>query len=227
MNSLLLNICRTLMAARAFAWLRANAAALGVGTPFVGVVFSYAWNATETSRMARKIRNGYFSPEAPADYQNRFCLFPWHMMETAKMVGLVGLKSSTMCYFLRERPNPFYLKLTEGNVYDAMLARMKDSVYVLPFFADHLRWDPRKSNETKVIEVFKMVREQTGSVVQWEWMWSCPPRQCPYQRLSRQSWRKWWWERKAQPQSPQGSMSISWSRTSSGSALMQGWLAQS
>ena len=106
-RSLLLNIGRTLLAARALAWLRANAAALGVGTPFVGVVFFYAWNATET----RKIRNGYFSPKAPADYQNRFCLFPWHMMETAKMVGLVGLKStgksSTLCYFLRERPNPF------------------------------------------------------------------------------------------------------------------------
>ena len=155
------------MAARAFAWLRANAAALGVGTPFVGVVFSYAWNATETSRMARKIRNGYFSPEAPADYQNRFCLFPWHMMETAKMVGLVGLKStgksSTLCYFLREHPNPFYLEFNEGNVYDAMLARMKDSVCVLPILADHLRWDARKTSKTKVIEVFGLVQEQTGS----------------------------------------------------------------
>ena len=39
------------------------------------------------------------------------------------MVGLVGLKStgksSTLSHFLREKPNPFYFKLMDGNVYDA------------------------------------------------------------------------------------------------------------
>jgi len=44
------------------------------------------------------------------------------MMEKARMVGLVGLKStgksSTLSHFLREKPNP--LSLTDGNVYDAM-----------------------------------------------------------------------------------------------------------
>ena len=108
------------MASRAWAWLRANAAPLGVGTPVVGVFASYAWNATETHRMAHKIRRGYFQPEAPADYDHRFCLFDRYMMEKASMVGLVGLKStgksSTLSHFLREKPNPFYLKLTDGNV---------------------------------------------------------------------------------------------------------------
>ena len=100
-----------LMASRAWAWLRANAAPLGVGTPVVGVLASYAWNATETHRMAHKIRRGYFQPKAPADYDHRFCLFDRYMMEKASMVGLVGLKStgksSTLSHFLREKPNPF------------------------------------------------------------------------------------------------------------------------
>ena len=158
------------MASRAWAWLRANAAPLGVVTPVVGVFASYAWNATETHRMARKIRRGYFQPEAPADYDHRFCLFDRYMMEKASMVGLVGLKStgksSTLSHFLREKPNPFYLKLTDGNVYDAMYGQMKDSILCLPFFADYLRWDARKNSEKIVIEVFKLVREQTGSPVQ-------------------------------------------------------------
>ena len=59
-------------------------------------------------------------------------------MEKARMVGLVGLKStgkaSTLSHFLREKPNPFYLSLTDGNVYDAMYDQMKDSVLRLPFF---------------------------------------------------------------------------------------------
>ena len=158
------------MASRAWAWLRANAAPLGVATPVVGVFASYAWNATETHRMARKIRRGYFQPEAPADYDHRFCLFDRYMMEKASMVGLVGLKStgksSTLSHFLREKPNPFYLKLACGNVYDAMYDQMKNRVLCLPFFADHLRWDARKNSEDIVIEVFKLVREQTGSPVQ-------------------------------------------------------------
>ena len=152
-------------------WLRElNAAPLGVGTPIVGVLASYAWNATETHRMAHKIRRGYFQPEAPADYDHRFCLFDRYMMEKASMVGLVGLKStgksSTLSHFLREKPNPFYLSLTDGNVYDAMYDQMKDSVLCLPFFADYLRWDARKNSKKIVIEVFKLVREQTGSPVQ-------------------------------------------------------------
>ena len=158
------------MASRAWAWLRANAAPLGVGTPVVGVFASYAWNATETHRMARKNGRGYFQPEAPADYDHRFCLFDRYMMEKASMVGLVGLKStgksSTLSHFLREKPNPFYLKLACGNVYDAMYDQMKNRVLCLPFFADHLRWDARKNSEDIVIEVFKLVREQTGSPVQ-------------------------------------------------------------
>ena len=158
------------MASRAWAWLRANAAPLGVGTPVVGVFASYAWNATETHRMARKIRRGYFQPEAPADYDHRFCLFDRYMMEKASMVGLVGFKStgksSTLSHFLREKPNPFYLKLACGNVYDAMYDQMKNRVLCLPFFADHLRWDARKNSEDIVIEVFKLAREQTGSPVQ-------------------------------------------------------------
>ena len=157
------------MASRAWAWLRANAAPLGVGTPVVGVLASYEWNATETHRMAHKIRRGYFQPKAPADYDHRFCLFDRYMMEKASMVGLVGLKStgksSTLSHFLREKPNPFYLKLTDGNVYDAMYGQMKDSVLCLPFFAHHLRWDASKTSEKIVIEIFKLVREQTGSPV--------------------------------------------------------------
>ena len=158
------------MASRAWAWLRANAAPLGVGTPVVGVLASYAWNATETHRMAHKIRRGYFQPKAPADYDHRFCLFDRYMMEKASMVGLVGLKStgksSTLSHFLREKPNPFYLKFTDGNVYDVMYGQMKDSVLCLPFFAHHLRWDASKTSEKIVIEVFELVREQTGSPVQ-------------------------------------------------------------
>ena len=100
---------KLLMASRAWARLRANAAPLGVGTPVVGVLASYAWNATETNRMARKIRRGHFQPKAPADYDHRFCLFDSHMMEKAQMVGLVGLKStgksSTLSHFLREKPS--------------------------------------------------------------------------------------------------------------------------
>ena len=158
------------MASRAWAWLRANAAPLGVVTPVVGVFASYAWNATETHRMARKIRRGYFQPEAPADYDHRFCLFDRYMMEKASMVGLVGLKStgksSTLSHFLREKPNRFYLKLTDGNVYDAMYDQMKDSVLRLPFFAHHLRWDAGKNSKKIVMEVFELVQEQTGSPVQ-------------------------------------------------------------
>lgn len=74
---------------------------------------------------------------------------------------------------MRERPNPFHLsltdgnlKLTHGNLYDAMHDEMKDSVLRLPFFADHLRWDAGKNSKRIVIEVFKLVQEQTGSPVQ-------------------------------------------------------------
>ena len=95
-----------LMASRAWAWFRTNAAPLGVGTPVVGVLACYAWNATETQRMARQIRRGHFQPKTPADYDHRFCLFDRYMMEKARMVGLVGLKStgkaSTLSHFLRE-----------------------------------------------------------------------------------------------------------------------------
>ena len=158
------------MASRAWAWFRTNAAPLGVGTPVVGVLACYAWNATETQRMARQIRRGHFQPKTPADYDHRFCLFDRHMMEKARMVGLVGLKStgksSTLSHFLREKPNPFYLSLTDGNVYDAMYDQMKDSVLRLPFFAHHLRWDAGKNSKKIVIEVFELVQEQTGSPVQ-------------------------------------------------------------
>jgi len=158
------------MASRAWAWFRTNAAPLGVGTPVVGVLACYAWNATETQRMARQIRRGHFQPKAPADYDHRFCLFDRYMMEKARMVGLVGLKStgksSTLSHFLREKPNPFYLSLTDGNVYDAMYDQMKDSVLRLPFFAHHLRWDAGKNSKKIVIEVFELVQEQTGSPVQ-------------------------------------------------------------
>ena len=86
------------------------------------------------------------------------------------MVGLVALKStgksSTLSHVLREKPNPFYLKLACGNVYDAMYGQMKNRVLCLPFFAHHLRWDASKTSEDIVIEVFKLVREQTGSPVQ-------------------------------------------------------------
>ncbi|CAE7238794.1 unnamed protein product [Symbiodinium sp. CCMP2456] len=155
------------MASRAWAWFRANAAPLGVGTGVVGVFACYA---TETHRMARQIRRGCFQPKAPADYDHRFCPFDRYMMEKAKMVGLVGLKStgksSTLSHFLREKPNPFYLELTDGNLYDAMYDKMKHSVLRLPFFADHLRWDAGKNSKTIVIEVFELVQEQTGSPVQ-------------------------------------------------------------
>ena len=158
------------MASRAWAWFRTNAAPLGVATPVVGVFASYARNATETHRMARQIRRGHFQPKAPADYDHRFCLFDRYMMEKARMVGLVGLKStgksSTLSHFLREKPNPFYLSLTDGNVYDEMYDQMKDSVLRLPFFAHHLRWDAGKNSKKIVIEVFELVQEQTGSPVQ-------------------------------------------------------------
>ena len=118
------------MASRAWAWFRANTAPLGVGTPVVGVFASYVWNATETHRMARNIRRGCFQPEAPADYDQQFCLFDRYMMEKAPMVGLVGLKStgksSTLSHFLREKPNPFYLSLTDGDLYNAMHCEMKN-----------------------------------------------------------------------------------------------------
>ena len=158
------------MASRAMAWLRANAAALGVGMPVVGVIGCYAWNATETQRMARQICKGHFQPDAPADYAERFCLFDRNMMENAQMVGLVGLKSigksSTLSHFLRERPNPFHLKLKDGNLYDALHQELKKAVLCLPFLADRLRWDAAKTSEDIVIEVFKLVQEQTGSPVQ-------------------------------------------------------------
>ncbi|CAJ1409668.1 unnamed protein product [Effrenium voratum] len=158
------------MASRAVAWLRANAAALGVGMPVVGVIGCYAWNATETQRMARQICKGHFQPDALADYEERFCLFDRNMMENAQMVGLVGLKStgksSTLSHFLRERPNPFHLKLKDGNLYDALHQKLKKAVLCLPFLADRLRWDAAKTSEDIVIEVFKLVQEQTGSPVQ-------------------------------------------------------------
>ena len=47
-----------------------------------------------------------------------------------------------------------------------MYGQMKDSVLCLPFFAHHLRWDASKTSEKIVIEVFELVREQTGSPVQ-------------------------------------------------------------
>jgi len=158
------------MASRAVAWLRANAAVLGVGMPVVGVIGCYAWNGTETQRMARQIRKGHFQPVAPLDYEQRFCLFDRNMMENAQMVGLVGLKStgksSTLSHFLRERPNPFHLKLKDGNLYDALHQELKKAVFCLPFLADRLRWDAAKTSEDIVIEVFRLVQEQTGSPVQ-------------------------------------------------------------
>ncbi|CAE7415913.1 unnamed protein product, partial [Symbiodinium sp. CCMP2456] len=39
-------------------------------------------------------------------------------------------------------------------------------VLCLPFLAHHLRWDASKTSEDIVIEVFELVREQTGSPVQ-------------------------------------------------------------
>ena len=120
--------------------------------------------------MARQIRNRHFQPKAFAEYDQRFCLFDKSGMQNAQMVALVGLKStgksSTVSNFLTERPNPFYLKLTDGNLYDAMHAEMKKAVLRLPFLADHLRWDASKTSEDIVIEVFELVREQTGSQVQ-------------------------------------------------------------
>ena len=91
-------------------------------------------------------------------------------MQNAQMVALVGLKStgksSTLSQFLRERQNPFHLKLTDGNLYDALHEEMKEAVLCLPFLARHLRWDASKTSEHIVIEVFELVQEQTGSPVQ-------------------------------------------------------------
>ena len=138
--------------------------------PFAGVMGCYAWNATESRRMARQIRIGRFRPEASAEYDQNFCLFDRGRMQNAQMVALVGLKStgksSTLSQFLRERQNPFHLKLTDGNLYDALHEEMKKAVLCLPFLARHLRWDASKTSEDIVIEVFKLVREQTGSPVQ-------------------------------------------------------------
>jgi len=138
--------------------------------PFAGVMGSYAWNATESQRMARQIRIGRFRPKASAEYDQNFCLFDRGRMQNAQMVALVGLKStgksSTLSQFLRERQNPFHLKLTDGNLYDALHEEMKEAVLCLPFLARHLRWDASKTSEHSVIEVFKLVREQTGSPVQ-------------------------------------------------------------
>ena len=138
--------------------------------PFAGVMGCYAWNATESRRMARQIRIGRFRPEASAEYDQNFCLFDRGRMQNAQMVALVGLKStgksSTLSQFLRERQNPFHLKLTDGNLYDALHEEMKEAVLCLPFLARHLRWDASKTSEHIVIEVFKLVREQTGSPVQ-------------------------------------------------------------
>ena len=134
------------------------------------IVASYAWNATETHRMARKIRRHIlptkdFQPKAPADYDHRFCLFDRYMMEKAQAVGLVGLKStgksSTLLQFLRGRPNPFYLKLMDGNLYDAMYDKMKTAVFRLPLLSDHLLWDAAKTSEDIAIKVFELVREQS------------------------------------------------------------------
>ena len=44
--------------------------------------------------------------------------------------------------------------------------RFREKVLCLPFFADHLRWDAGKNSKDIVIEVFKLVQEQTGSPVQ-------------------------------------------------------------
>ena len=138
--------------------------------PFAGVMGSYAWNATESQRMARQIRIGRFRPEASAEYDQSFCLFDRGRMQNAQMVALVGLKStgksSTLSQFLRERQNPFHLSLTDGNLYDALHEEMKKAVLCLPFLARHLRWDASKTSKDIVIEVFKLVREQTGSPVQ-------------------------------------------------------------
>ncbi|CAE6948543.1 unnamed protein product [Symbiodinium sp. CCMP2456] len=160
-----------LMAFRAAdAWLRANAAALSVSMPVVGVMGCYAWNATESKRMARQIRNRHFQPEAFAEYDQRFCLFDRNRMQNAPMVALVGLtstgKSSTLSQYLKERPNPFYLSLTDGNLYDAVYEELKKAVLCLPFLAHHVRWDASKTRKDIVIEVFKLVQEQTGSPVQ-------------------------------------------------------------
>ena len=149
---------------------RANSAALGFSMPFASVIGCYAWNATESRRMARQIRNGQFRPEASAEYEQNFCLFDRGRMQNAQMVALVGLKStgisSTLSQFLRERQNPFHLSLTDGNLYDALHEEMKKAVLCLPFLAHHLRWDASKTSKDIVIEVFKLVQEQTGSPVQ-------------------------------------------------------------
>ena len=138
--------------------------------PFAGVMGCYAWNATESRRMARQIRIGRFRPKASAEYDQNFCLFDRGRMQNAQMVALVGLKStgksSTLSQFLRERQNPFHLKLTDGNLYDALHEEMKEAVLCLPFLARHLRWDASKTSEHIVIEVFELVQEQTGSPVQ-------------------------------------------------------------
>ena len=223
---------KLLMASRAWAWLRANAAPLGVATPVVGVFASYAWNATETHRMARKIRRGYFQPEAPADYDHRFCLFDRYMMEKASMVGLVGLKStgksSTLSHFLREKPNPFYLSLTDGNVYDAMYDQMKDSVLCLPssqtIFGGMLGKTARRSSSKSSSWCGSRQARR-----RWGWMWCCPPVQWSHQRQTKQ-WRLrrvCCWERQAQSQFPPQSTSTSSSRMWSGFVLTRGWLRQS
>ena len=138
--------------------------------PFAGVMGSYAWNATESQRMARQIRIGRFRPKASAEYDQNFCLFDRGRMQNAQMVALVGLKStgksSTLSQVLRERQNPFHLSLTDANLYDALHEEMKKAVLCLPFLARHLRWDASKTSKDIVIEVFELVQEQTGSPVQ-------------------------------------------------------------
>ena len=171
-----------LMAWRAWAWFRANAAPLGVGTPIVGVFASYVWNATETHRMARKIRRGYFQPKAPADYDHRFCLFDRYMMEKAQMVGLVGLKStgksSTLSHFLRERPNPFHLSLTHGNLYDAMYDEMKKKSFVSPSLQTIFGGMLGRTARTSSSKSSSWCRSRRARRCRWGWMWCWTPRHC-------------------------------------------------
>ena len=140
--------------------------------------------------MARQIRRGHFQPKTPADYDHRFCLFDRYMMEKARMVGLVGLKStgksSTLSHFLREKPNPFYLSLTDGNVYDAMYDQMKDSVLRLPSshttFGGMLGKTARRSSSKSS----SWCRSRQARRCRWGWMWCCPPVQWSHQRQTKQ-----------------------------------------
>lgn len=157
----------------AFTRVRDNGGLLGMTGGLAGVGFAYAWNSTESWRMAHAIRTGRFRPMEPAAFQKDFCVFDLDEVRSDLadngMVCLIGLKATgkttTVKHVLSEATNPFFVEIKHDNVHRAIYHQLRHNIITLPWFADSIRSNYGKDCEEIVTQVFSKVQEMTGKPV--------------------------------------------------------------